>query len=383
MIVVIADDITGAAELAGIGLRYGLDVLLSTAEETFPVTDLLVISTDSRSMREEAAVEVVKNITKNVSELQPSWIYKKIDSVLRGHVIAEVKNQLEILGLDKALVIGGNPALNRVIVNGKYYYNDRPIHLSSFSHDPEFPVTNHDVLKMLRTVDKEVRIQSPKDNFPDHGIVVGEVTGQGDLQAWAAKLREDILPVGASGFFAAILEAKNISGENKAIEITDDERTTLFVCGTTFNKNRNAILDIKKNGGPVSYMPLSLLQKEDAGDEDYQVWSSEIIAFVQSAGKVIIAIDPVASEGLSIDARSLRTKTARVVKKVFEQEPIHEIFIEGGSTADSIISELGYQTFIPVEELAPGVVRMQVQDQDLYLTVKPGSYDWPQKVWDF
>jgi uncharacterized protein YgbK (DUF1537 family) len=49
MIVVIADDITGAAEVAGLGLRHGLTVELVIEGEWSTETDLLVIATDTRS----------------------------------------------------------------------------------------------------------------------------------------------------------------------------------------------------------------------------------------------------------------------------------------------------------------------------------------------
>ena len=56
MIAVIADDFTGAAELAGICLRYGLAVELCVAEVQYNNADVLIISTDSRSLGKEAAL---------------------------------------------------------------------------------------------------------------------------------------------------------------------------------------------------------------------------------------------------------------------------------------------------------------------------------------
>ena len=54
------------------------------------------------------------------------------------------------------------------------------------------------------------------------------------------------------------------------------------------------------------------------------------------------------------------------------------MLIEGGSTAHSVIQKLGWQSFTPIEELAQGIVRMKVEGRDdLHLTLKPGSYEWP------
>jgi uncharacterized protein YgbK (DUF1537 family) len=62
---------------------------------------------------------------------------------------------------------------------------------------------------------------------------------------------------------------------------------------------------------------------------------------------------------------------------------IEELLIEGGATAYSIIKKINYRSFIPTEELQPGVVRMRVEGtEDLHLTIKPGSYHWPAE-WNF
>ena len=92
MIVVVADDFTGAAEICGIALRYGLKVKLNTVVEQGDAagTDVLVVATDTRSMPRAAAVAHMANITAAVAKLKPALFYKKIDSVLRGHVTAEI-----------------------------------------------------------------------------------------------------------------------------------------------------------------------------------------------------------------------------------------------------------------------------------------------------
>src|SRR5688572_845210 len=99
MIAVIADDFSGAAELGGIGLRYALGVEISTEINAGTNADLLVIDANTRSVKEEEAVQKIEQITKGLLQLQPEWTYKKTDSVLRGHVVAELKAQLKVMGI--------------------------------------------------------------------------------------------------------------------------------------------------------------------------------------------------------------------------------------------------------------------------------------------
>src|SRR5688500_7067066 len=124
MIAVIADDLTGAAELAGIGLRYGLRAEVVTAFIGKTDADLLVISMDSRSMNKADAIRKASETTAALLALQPEYIFKKVDSALRGYVAEEIAAHLKILQLKKAVLIPANPVLGRKIVNGIYLLNN-------------------------------------------------------------------------------------------------------------------------------------------------------------------------------------------------------------------------------------------------------------------
>lgn len=384
MIAVIADDLTGAAELAGIGLRYGLQVEMSTVVNTDTNAELLVISTDTRSVSEVEAWHEMATVTRELLKLKPDLIFKKVDSVLRGHVLAELTAQLEVLHLDKALLVPANPALDRTISKGTYYYKDQPIHLSSFSHDPEFAINSSDVLEMLRAKDASVVVRSTEEMLPASGIIVGEVTNSDDLKKWSIRTDENTLAAGASGLFTALLDTMNIKGSAGNTKAKGYGQLALFVCGSTFNKSREAIKRIKKDDGPVSYMPEEILRLAEIENEAFEEWGRVVSTMIKVEGRAIISIDEETTKGVPVSAGMLREKTAMVVNEIFKQVGIQELFIEGGSTAAAVIKKAGFKTFFPLEELAPGVIRMSVKEHNgLCVTVKPGSYEWPKEVWKF
>ena len=104
MIAVLADDFTGAAELAGISLVYfnKVQVGMQYVPEKSDA-EVLIICSDSRSVPEKEAVQITAAILEKILPFHPFFIYKKTDSVLRGHVIAELKIQMEQSKLSKAL----------------------------------------------------------------------------------------------------------------------------------------------------------------------------------------------------------------------------------------------------------------------------------------
>jgi uncharacterized protein YgbK (DUF1537 family) len=385
MIAVIADDLTGAAELAGIGLRYGLRTEVVTELNLETDADLLAISMDSRSMNKKAAIEKALATTAALAPLGPEIIFKKVDSALRGYVAEEIAAHLKVLDLDKALLVPANPVLGRKIVGGKYLLHDQPIHLSGFSKDPEFPITTSDVNQMISSDVLPVVVAKPGAHHPESGILIGEVNDIKDLHYWAKQQAKNVFLAGASGFFTAVLDrliapTKKEDKKTKAVPGTP----SLYVCGSAFIQSIELINEIKMKGGPVSYLPVALTGSFHNEEQLIESWSGEVLSLLKSHGTAIIAIDPYSIDNRAVTAKQLRDITAACVHAVYKKTRINEMIIEGGSTASAVVSVLAFNRFLAAQEITHGVVRMKVAGTDtLYLTIKPGSYAWSKDIWTF
>lgn len=371
MIAVIADDFTGAAEMAGIGLRFGLKAELSVAGSVDTHADLLVVSTDSRSMNEEDAEKITADTVTGMLLLKPSLLYKKIDSVLRGHVIDELRVQMQQLGLEKALIVSANPSLGRTISNGNYYIDDRPVHKTGFATDPEFAITDSSVLKMVGAKDNDIMVLKPGDALPSHGIVIGEAASEQDLAAWAEKIDKDWALAGAGDFFIALLKKQYSEQPQPA---TDLHMPHLYVSGTAFEKSAAFVSEANKKSGCVAYMSKEMMT---SGTIDNS-WLRHAHEILQKQRRLIIAIDDSAAKPAAANSFSLRNAMAKAVKQVVEKENVKELLIEGGSTSAAILKELGITKLPLVNEISRGVVRTRVED--IYITVKPGSYALPLPI---
>ena len=385
MIVVIADDLTGAAELGGIGLRYGLSVEIVLDPVHIPAVDLLIIALDTRSMTEAEALLTMRRTTAFVKEINPEFIYKKVDSVLRGHVFAELNVHLYELGLTRAILVPANPAMGRTIRNGSYFINDQPIHQTSFAHDPEFGLVNASVHSMLRVQDDDIHVHTFNDVLPADGIILGECRYEDDLLSWAVKADNNTLLAGGSGLFKALLTSFNLKpGKDPDIPHTKITRPALFVCGSTFNKSKQLIEQVNENNGPVSYMPQGIVSMPEPPEKLFEQWADEIHTLLLIHKKAIIAVDEATTCDMEVAPNSLREKKAKVVEKVMKKIAIKELLVEGGATGASIINRLAVNSFVPVNEFDTGVIRMKIlEKRGLFLTLKPGSYNWPPHIWDF
>ena len=71
MIAVIADDLTGAAEIGGIGLSYNFKVEISNEVNPHTTADMVVINTDARSKTEDEAVKITSKVSEQLKALHP------------------------------------------------------------------------------------------------------------------------------------------------------------------------------------------------------------------------------------------------------------------------------------------------------------------------
>jgi uncharacterized protein YgbK (DUF1537 family) len=377
MIIVIADDLTGAAELGGLALEYGLNAEVTTAMSPAAKPDMLIIATDTRSLSKDAAEDVMARVSAALDNMRPTLLFKKIDSVLRGHVLAEINIQKSRLKLQKALIVPANPGLGRTVVDGTYLLHGQPLHLSSFSQDPEFPIRASVVTQMLYAKDGDVNVLKAHEAMPETGIVVGEVKDAADLAAWCKKIDTDTLVAGAAEFFTAILRSMGRKPAPQPAFNGALQTPAVMICGSAFHKSRAFTQQMEKNGFPVSYMPETLIKPATPNEELFREWMDDTLFMLAGTGRVAVAVHPAVEESAA-DALSIRTRMAEAAAFIAGRMQINEWLIEGGSTAAAVIRKLDIDTLYPEAALGPGITRMSVKGREgLYVTLKPGSYEWP------
>lgn len=124
----IADDLTGAADTGAAFACSGLVVMIALDLDHVPAADVLVVSTESRSLAEEEATERVAQVAHSlVNPGGDSWIYKKIDSTLRGYPAAELRAVMEALQERRAVVAPAFPAQGRTTIGGHQMLSGHPV----------------------------------------------------------------------------------------------------------------------------------------------------------------------------------------------------------------------------------------------------------------
>src|SRR5215204_6549738 len=97
-LVIIADDLTGAADSAARCVQAGLSAEICLEPSTQATTsDVVALSTDSRFLPAEEARQRVADTVTTLSSWSGTTWYKKIDSTLRGNIGAEIDAMLAAL----------------------------------------------------------------------------------------------------------------------------------------------------------------------------------------------------------------------------------------------------------------------------------------------
>lgn len=359
-IVVIADDITGAAEIAGIAHSNGLrtKLVVNTIQDVAGDCDVLVVATDARSYGAEEAARLTRRAAEGLPE--GALLFRKTDSALRGNVVAE----LEALG-GNFIYMPANPSKGRIIRDGKYYIDDMPISDTAFRYDPEFPALTSSLTHRFPELARE-----------DNPIaLMADATCAADVRAIVRRaLQEGRRLAGAADLFSALLEditkgfndSKASNGSN-AFNGSTDSDGLLLVLGSTLSKPLN--LDIR-----VETMPLDVFYETAKP----VTWAASILDRYRREGSAILTIgDKEIREGKEA-AVYLRSAMAEVTCALVAARQPQRMIIEGGATAFAILSQLPYTQYDVLCEHAPGVVSLQTNGctPSLVVTLKPGSYPW-------
>lgn len=383
MIAVIADDFTGAAEIGGIAVRLGLKVVINTKVAPEPGTDVLIIATNTRSKKPEEARAEIRQTTSELLLLQPQLIYKKIDSVLRGNVGAELLEQIAVSGKKRALLIPANPSLKRIIQDGIYYFEGAPLHRSRFSTNSRDKVRSSNVVDLIGNGHAEdTDVISRGESFSPKALIIGNAVNEEDLEHWAGRLDEDTILAGGSSFFHALLRHLKPKSDCQKHQLCLGQRI-LYVCGSAFQGSRSMVANAFDSGKKVAYMPEEMFFVEDRTGL-MNAWKETIISGFENNDSVIIAVDHIKSADAGNLGTFISEVIAEVVQDTLQRMSIDELVIEGGETASVIMNKLNYSKFYPVQELSPGVIRMKIEENErLHLTLKPGSYVWPSSIWRY
>ena len=218
-ICVIADDLTGANDTSLQFFMQGCKTQVAFGEDIAIdenlKTEVFAMSTESRNVEPESAVEKVNIAAEKIlKEYGFEYIYKKIDSVLRGNVALEIKTLVDALDLDAAVIFPAFPNEGRTTIGGYHLLKGIPLQRTEFSRDPSSPITESSIVNLLKN-----QLPEDKSNIVDLISLDTVMKGAGPI---LSKLNELI----ANGKKMIVVDA---------VYTTDLEQIALAISKSTYN----------------------------------------------------------------------------------------------------------------------------------------------------
>ncbi|MDT0169724.1 four-carbon acid sugar kinase family protein [Pseudarthrobacter sp. BRE9] len=367
---IIADDLTGAADAAAAyGPTHSSSVILDV-DSTWPDAEILSINTESRYL---APAEAARAVTTAADRAlgQHRRVFKKIDSLLRGNVGAEVAATLARLtqGRSKglAVVAPAFPGTGRTTLGGIVHVNGAPHSKGNYDGDVAAALAAGGLTAEVagtsgRTPEELARHLR---DVQDRGIdaVVLDAVSDADLEriAAAAELLDfPALLVGSGGLAGHIAARENEKAARNA-QVRRVSRT-LTVIGSYSSLARQQTEALVAAGAEHITLDHDAL-------EDPAV--ARKVAEAMTRNDVVLTPDPMGTIDKSqalVVAEALARATAAGIGHC------DALVMTGGETATAVLKALGAGSFTVLGEIEPGVVVSLLPEPLPLLVTKAGAF---------
>ncbi|WP_425255171.1 four-carbon acid sugar kinase family protein [Mammaliicoccus sciuri] len=395
-LLVIADDFTGALDTGVQFSNQGAKTLVSTEvnidyENIHESIEVLVLNTETRHQTFSEAYSKVKKIVQQAQLQNIPYIYKKIDSALRGNVSVELKALIDYGEQISIPFLPSYPEMNRVLKNGHLFIDDVLVTESVFASDPYDPVTESNVLRRL---EREANIQATlvsNNAIPENreSVLVFDADSNETLEAQLTILNdEDLLSitVGCAGF-AKVL-SKHLF-PNRQIHSHKLKKPIVVICGSI-----NPITQKQIEYAEHQLYPRISLSAEQLLSIDY--WESlegqkDIQRYLNMIAQHTLVMFETFSERTHKEIKQLkeehsltyeecRFRIGESLGKLSERMWTHNFdntfLFTGGDTLFQAMNVLDITAIEPVSEISPGVVLSTIEwnSQEIQVITKSGGF---------
>lgn len=368
---IVADDLTGAADSGVQLVRAGYRTAVVFRGESAPEDlDAAVLDTDSRSLPAEEARERVLSAGEALATA--GIAYKKIDSTLRGGIVAELRAALEASGREKGVVAPAFPDAGRTTLGGVQLLHGEPVHETELSRDPRNPVSESHLPTLLRDLGPVENLRtealsqpSVREALARAGWLVADAASNGDLDSLARAVPDpgEVLWAGSAGLAAAL--GRLFPGSRKEPPSRPSgAKRVLLVVGSASGVSRKQLRRVSKSAKLVELSP-------EAPSE-----ASEALG----AGRNVALHAPEASTG---DPESVVEGLSEVVFRLSEEGLFDALVLTGGETAVRVSKRLGASGILLADELEPGVpVGVLSGSRPYPVVTKAGAFGGPDALLD-
>jgi uncharacterized protein YgbK (DUF1537 family) len=371
-VLIVADDLTGAMDSAGPFADLGVETWVVAAPMQCDATTIararvVSVNTDSRHLPAVHAATRVREIVRRLGPKAFDVVVKKIDSTLRGNVVAETLALLETSGRRGAVIAPAFPAQGRTVKGGVVHVNGVPLAETAFASDALSPPPLAPLQQVFAEVRPglEVAIAGAADDFSSQSdicIWIADGATDADLAATVNAVQGrlgELLLAGSAGITKPLARACFGTAVPQAVpeKLTG---TIVFAVGSRAVQSAEQVESLMLEPGTrILRAPNGRLSQKE---------------FPAARNVVLKATaDDAGGEG---DAQQVAADMARNAIDVARRTQAQALVATGGDTAIAILTVTGNPALQVLGDLMPGIpyARIRVDGTLLWLVTKAGGF---------
>ena len=369
-VLIVADDLTGAMDSAGPFASLGIEtwvvaVPMRCNPASLKSARVVSVNTDTRHLPGPQAAVRVREIVRHLGVGSFDIVVKKIDSTLRGNVVAETVALLDVSGRREAVVAAAFPAQGRTVRGGIVHVDGKPLAQTAFAKD----ALSSPPLAPLQQVFAEakpglrVRAVVPSDAFGDGtDIWIADSEFDADLARIVETLESrmnSVLMVGSAGLTHALAQVC-FEGHPAPSGRQHVTGTIVFAVGSRAQRSAEQVEALAAEPGTkVLRVPNGRLQCTE----------------IPLARNLVLkaTADDAGREG---DAGRVAADMARHAIGLAHRAQAHALVATGGDTAIAILTASDNPALQVLGDLMPGIpyARIRLQGSPIWLVTKAGGF---------
>ncbi len=400
----IADDITGASDLANTLVRGGLSTILAIGTPEAEVADVeaVVIALKTRTIAAADAVSQSLAAYRWLAARPAGAMMVKycstFDSTADGNIGPVVDAVLDASGEKLSIVCPAFPTTKRTVYKGHLFVGDVPLDELSMRDHPLTPMRDSSLVRLMGSQTRHAVILVPWETVAEGAaavaaaldaaiaggarhVVVDAITDQ-DLRVIAEAAQGRALLTGGSGIAIGVPQLYGASGRSGySVDFSDVEGASFVVAGSCSAATNGQVAAFQATGAPAYHLDPLRLADDPASLVEVFNWVRDhlgrrpILIYSTAQPEALRAVQ--ARIGAERAASLVEHALARITAEAVDAGA-RRIVVAGGETSGAVMHALGVRLLRIGPEIDPGVPWTRtLGEKPLALALKSGNFGGP------
>ena len=399
----IADDFTGATDLANNLVRSGMRVVQTIGVPTGPSdaqADAVVVALKSRTVPAAEAVAQSLDALRWLKSQGAEQIYFKycstFDSTPDGNIGPVTEALMDAMGTGFTIATPAFPDNGRTVFKGYLFAGNVLLNESGMRDHPLTPMTDPNLVRVMQAqtkrkvglIDHTVVAHSPEAirarmtalQADGVGVAIVDATSNDDLLRLGTALKTMPLVTAGSGVAMGLAANWDLAPSSTASQLPAAQGLQAIVSGSCSQATNRQVAHFKAQGLPALALdPLHLTGDTDALVVQVMAWAKPLLA----RGPVLVystaepeAVKAIQSRLGVAEAGALIEDSLAAVARALAQAGVQQLVVAGGETSGACVQALGITQLRIGAQIDPGVPWCHALSDagPLHITLKSGNF---------